>query len=206
MLATPALAAVCLGVAWAVSPQRPSLPEISLAGALGVLMVLADLRPVRVGPAQKMTLAAVPALVAALILPPPLAASAAAAAPLLSNRFLRRRLRNALFNSAVIAVAVAGAGALGGLAGDTSVLAVARAAAGAALFSSLTVGMSALASAAQRQAPPARCSPTPSPTPGLRRPRWARWPWPRPCCCSGRPGQPRCRSPSCPWSTGATAS
>jgi signal transduction histidine kinase len=156
MVGTPALAVVCLAVAWAFSARLPDLPSIALATTLGLLMLLADLRPVRIGPAQKMSLAAVPALVAALILPPALAASAAALAALASNRLLRRRLRNALFNAAVVAMAVAGAGGLGRLDADASLAALVRAAAGAALFSAITISLAALAAAAQRRAAPAR--------------------------------------------------
>ena len=155
MLAAPPLAAAALVVAWALGRPRLDLPALGLAAGLGLLMLLADVRPVRIGPAQKMSLAAVPALVAALTLAAPLAATAAALAALASNRWLKRRLRNALYNASVIGVAVLAAGFLGRLSGETSALVMVRAVAGAAVFALLTIGLAALAAAAQRQAAPA---------------------------------------------------
>lgn len=152
-LLVPAAGLVAMGAAVLADPRPPALGLVAVGIALGGAMLAADLRPIRIGPSQKTSLAAVPALTAALLVPPPVAVAVAGAAALASNLMLGRRPRNAAYNAGMVALAAAAAALMGGLSGETGPIAMARAVAGAVAFSVITIALSAAASAAQRERP-----------------------------------------------------
>jgi signal transduction histidine kinase len=121
---------------------------------LGLLIVVADLRPARIAPRRKASLATVPALLAAMVLPPAWAGLTAGLAALAANLALRRPLRNAVLNAGMVALATTLAGlAMGPQASAAGALPVLRALAGAAVFSAVTMAIAASAGAAFQGAP-----------------------------------------------------
>lgn len=152
-LAVPVAGLLALALTAAVQPALPSLGLALAAVALGGAAAGADLRPMRIGPNQKMSLATVPALACAFLAPAAAATGVIAIAALASNMLLRRRARNVAFNAGAVALATAAASLLGGLGGDTSPVRVLRAVAGAAAFSLITIALAAAAGAAQRGRP-----------------------------------------------------
>lgn len=153
-LGAPAAALVVIGAAWRLSPRPPGLGAALLGVLLGLLIVVADLRPARIAPRRKASLATVPALLAAMLLLPPWAGLTAGLAELAANLLLRRPLRNAVLNAGTVALATTLAGlAVGPDPGAAGPLPVLRALAGAAAFSLVTMAIAASAGAAFQGAP-----------------------------------------------------
>lgn len=150
-LTLPVLGGLALLADALLGPPPAGPGSLAAAAALALAALGADLRPVRIGPQQKTSLATVPALVAALLLPTWLAASALTLAALAANVCLGRRPRNAAYNAGMVAVAVSCAGLIGALGRDTSPPSVVRAAGAEAVFSLVTIAAAAAASAAQRE-------------------------------------------------------
>jgi signal transduction histidine kinase len=104
-------------------------------------VVLAERYPVKIGPQAKVTLGALPCLVAALMLPPAVGPATAAAGVLAANRLVRRSWPEAAFNAGntLAAASVAAlAGAVGSRASGVDDL---RPAAGALLYVVVNTGL-----------------------------------------------------------------
>lgn len=151
--AVPVAGVLALVSAAALRPRLPGPGLLAAALLLGGAAVAAELRPVRIGAKQKMSLAAVPALTCAFLVPAPVAGLLMTAAAVGGNLGVGRRARATAFNAGTVAIAVTVAALVGGMAADTGPSAVARAALGAALFSLVSILLAAAASAAQRNQP-----------------------------------------------------
>ena len=152
-VAVPAAAILALAASALLRPSAPSAGAVLVALLLGLGIYAADVRPVLIAPRQKTSLATVPAVIALLLLPTALAAAVAGLAALVANARLRRSPRNAIYNAAAVVLGIVSGGLLGGLAARHDAPALALSAAGALLFSLVTITCAAIASAAQRSEP-----------------------------------------------------
>jgi len=116
----------------AAQPWRWLIVPVCLAGSL-----LAERYPVKIGPEQKVTLGALPSLLAVLLLAPGVGPATAALSVLAGNRLVRRSWWESIFNAGnVLASAslAAMAGAIGTVDRDVSAAQDARAAAAAFIY------------------------------------------------------------------------
>lgn len=137
-----AAADAALGGFHAAQPWRWAIAPLCLAGAL-----LAERFPVKIGPEQKVTLGALPCLVAALLLPPGVGPATAAAGVLLANRLARRSWWETALNSGNVLLATALAAAVGSLRQDVDYSAELHAAGGAAVYLAVNLGLAVLPAA-----------------------------------------------------------
>jgi signal transduction histidine kinase len=125
-----ALAAVAArGGIVATEPWRWVLVPVCLAG-----IIVSERYPVKIGPEQKVNLATLPILIAALLLPPGVGPATAAAGVVAGNRFVRRTWREAAFNAGNVLAASALAATIGPVGSDTNSSVDARAVLAALVF------------------------------------------------------------------------
>lgn len=113
----------------AAQPWRWLLVPACLLGVL-----LAERYPVRIGAEQKVSLGALPCLLAALLLPPGVGPATAALSVLAANRLVRRTWWESVFNAGNVLAAASLAASVGAIGTDTSPSQDARAAAAALLY------------------------------------------------------------------------
>jgi signal transduction histidine kinase len=135
IVAVPAAGVVAAAVAAtgglaAASPWRWALLPVCFAA-----IVLAERFPVRIGAEQKVSLGALPCIVAALLLPPAIGPITAAAGELAGNQLVGRMWWEAAFNTGNVLLATAVAALIGALGAHASPAADARAIAAAAAYS-----------------------------------------------------------------------
>jgi len=109
---------------------------------LGV--VVAERYPVKIGPQQKITLGALPCVVAALLLPPGIGPATAALSVFAGNMFVRRPWPEGLYNAGNTLAAASLAAMLGTVGSDVDGAQDVRAAAAAAVYVLVNTGLAAL--------------------------------------------------------------
>jgi len=124
-----AAAIAATGGVEAAAPWRLALAPVCFAA-----IVLAERFPVKIGPEQKVSLGALPCIVAALLLPPAIGPATAAAGALVGNRLVGRSWWEAAFNAGNVLLATALASRVGWLAFRLSLIDEGRAVAAATLY------------------------------------------------------------------------
>ena len=99
-----------------------------------VAVALAERYPVRIGPEQKVSLGALPCIVAALLLPPAVGPATAAVGALAGNRWIGRTWSETGFNSGNVLVSASAAALIGGIGRDIGAVQDVRAIAGAGAY------------------------------------------------------------------------
>jgi len=123
----------------ASEPWRWALVPICIAA-----IVLAERFPVKIGPEQKVTLGALPCLVAALLLPPAIGPATAALGVLAGNLAVRRTWWESAFNAGNVLAASALAAAIGAVGRETNGAVDARAALGALVYTIVNTSLAVL--------------------------------------------------------------
>lgn len=113
----------------AAAPWRWALAPVCCAA-----VVLAERFPVKIGSEQKVSLGALPCIVAALLLPPAIGPATAAAGALAGNRLVGRTWWESAFNAGNVLLAAALASMIGALGPQGSLVEDGRAVAGAAVY------------------------------------------------------------------------
>jgi signal transduction histidine kinase len=124
-----AAAMAATGAVGAAAPWRWALAPVCFAA-----IVLAERFPVKIGPEQKVSLGALPCIVAALLLPPAIGPATAAAGALVGNRLVGRSWWEAALNAGNVLLATALASRVGWLAVQLSLIDEGRAVAGATVY------------------------------------------------------------------------
>jgi signal transduction histidine kinase len=117
------------GAISAAEPWRWLLVPVCLAA-----IIVSEKYPVKIGPEQKVNLATLPILVAALLLPPAVGPATAAAGVVAGNLIVRRTPREAAFNAGNVLAASALAASIGPVGFDTNPSVDARAALAGLVF------------------------------------------------------------------------
>ena len=148
-LAAIAVAAiVATGGFVAAAPWRWALVPVCFAA-----IVLAERFPVRIGPEQKVSLGALPCIVAALLLPPAIGPLTAGLGELAGNRLVGRSWWEAAFNAGNVVLAAAAAALIGALGPKQSLVADGRAIAGAAGYTVVNLVVAVLPAALHTRRP-----------------------------------------------------
>ena len=129
-------------------PWRWALAPVCFAA-----IVLAERFPVRIGAEQKVSLGALPCIVAALLLPPAIGPATAAAGELAGNRLVGRAWLEAAFNAGNVLLATSVAALIGALGAHDSLTADARAIAAAAAYSAVNLLVAVLPAALHTRRP-----------------------------------------------------
>jgi signal transduction histidine kinase len=134
IVGVPALGIVLAAVAArggisAAEPWRWVLVPVCLAA-----IIVSERYPVKIGPEQKVNLATLPILVAALLLPPAVGPATAAVGVVAGNLIVRRTLREAAVNAGNVLAASALAASIGPVGSDTNPSVDARAALAGLVF------------------------------------------------------------------------
>jgi signal transduction histidine kinase len=132
----------------AASPWRWALAPVCFAA-----IALAERFPVRIGAEQKVTLGALPCLVAALLLPPAIGPATAALGAIVGNRLVRRTWSESALNGGNVLLASAVASLIGRLDSDQSLVEDARAVAGAAAYTVVNLAVAVLPAALHTRRP-----------------------------------------------------
>jgi signal transduction histidine kinase len=154
VLGVPAGGVVLAAVAAAVGgfdaaqPWRWLLIPACFAG-----VVLAERYPVKIGPEQKVNLAALPCLVAALLLPSGVGPATAGASVLVSNRIVGRTWAETALNSGSTLAGAAGVALVGPIGVDVEFGAAVRATAAASLYIVVNVSLAVLPAALHSRRP-----------------------------------------------------
>jgi len=130
---------VARGGETAAEPWRWALVPICIAA-----IVLAERFPVKIGPEQKVTLGALPCLVAAILLPPAIGPATAALGVLAGNLAVRRTWWESAFNAGNVLAASAVAASIGAVGRETNGAADARAALGALAYTIVNTALAVL--------------------------------------------------------------
>jgi len=125
----------------------------ALAPVCFVAIVLAERFPVKIGAEQKVSLGALPCIVAALLLPPAIGPATAAAGALAGNRLVGRSWWEAAFNAGNVLLAAALASLIGVIGSQQSLLGDARAIAGATAYSVVNLVVAVLPAALHTRRP-----------------------------------------------------
>lgn len=125
----------------------PSPWRWALAPGCLVAIVLAERFPVKIGVQQKVSLAALPCIVAALLLPPGVGPLTAGAGALAGNRFAGRSRWEAAFNAGNVLLAASVAAAIGAMGSQPSPITDARALAAAAAYTVVNLTVAVIAPA-----------------------------------------------------------
>jgi len=123
----------------APQPWRWALVPLCFAGT-----VLAERFPVKIGVEQKVSLGALPCIVAALLLPPAVGPATAALGVATGNVVIRRTWWEALFNAGNVLLAASVAAFVGALGGERGAVQDLYALGGAALYSVINVSVAVL--------------------------------------------------------------
>jgi signal transduction histidine kinase len=124
-----AAAVAATGGLEAASSWRWALVPVCFAA-----IVLAERFPVKIGAEQKVSLGALPCIVAALLLPPAIGPATAGAGALAGNRLIGRSWWESAFNAGNVLLAAALASMIGALGTQRSLVVEARAVAGATVY------------------------------------------------------------------------
>jgi signal transduction histidine kinase len=143
-----AAALVATGGFAAPSPWRWALAPVCFAA-----IVLAERFPVRIGAEQKVSLGALPCIVAALLLPPGIGPATAALGEIAGNRLVGRTWWESAFNSGNVLLSTSVASLIGVLSSDKSLVEDARAVAGAAGYTVLNLAVAVLPAALHTRRP-----------------------------------------------------
>ena len=145
IIGVPVLGVVLAAIAAGLNGTAAADPwRLFLIPACFVAVVVAERFPVKIGPEQKITLGALPCLVAALLLPPGIGPATAALSVLAGNFFVRRPWPEGVYNAGNTLVAASLAAMVGTVGSDIDGTQVVRAAAGAAVYVLANVGLAAL--------------------------------------------------------------
>jgi signal transduction histidine kinase len=132
----------------AATPWRWALAPVCFAA-----IVLAERYPVKIGAEQKVSLGALPCIVAALLLPPAIGPATAALGALVGNRLIGRSSWEAAFNAGNVLLAAALATMIGGLGAQDSLVADGRAVAGATAYTVVNLLVAILPAALHTRQP-----------------------------------------------------
>jgi signal transduction histidine kinase len=147
IVGVPALGIVLAAVAArggisVAEPWRWVLVPVCLAG-----IIVSERYPVKIGPQQKVNLATLPILVAALLLPPAIGPATAAVGVVAGNLIVRRTWREAAFNAGNVLAASALAASIGTVGFDTNPSVDARAAIAGLVFVDVNLVLAVLPAA-----------------------------------------------------------
>ena len=109
-----------------------------------VAIIASEKFPVKIGPEQKVSLGALPILVAALLLPPAVGPATATAGVVAGNLIVGRRWREAVFNAGNVLVASSLAASIGPVGNDTNPSVDARAALAGLVFAIVNLVLAVL--------------------------------------------------------------
>ncbi len=143
-----AAALAATGGLGAAAPWRWALVPVSLAA-----IVLAERYPVKIGAEQKVSLGALPCIVAALLLQPAIGPATAAAGALAGNRLVGRSWWEATFNAGNVLLAASLASMIGALGSQQSLIADGRAVAGATAYTVVNLVVAVLPPALHTRRP-----------------------------------------------------
>ncbi|HEY6117540.1 MAG TPA: HAMP domain-containing sensor histidine kinase [Candidatus Dormibacteraeota bacterium] len=118
--------------------------RLLLIPACFIAVVVAERYPVKIGPQQKITLGALPCLVAALLLPPGIGPATAALSVFAGNLFVRRPWPEGLYNAGNTLAAASLTAMVGTVGSHVGGAQDVRAAAGAAVYVLVNTGLAAL--------------------------------------------------------------
>ena len=118
--------------------------RLLLIPACFIAVVVAERYPVKIGPQQKVTLGALPCLVAALLLPPGIGPATAALSVFAGNLFVRRPWPEGLYNAGNTLAAASLTAMVGTVGSHVGGAQDVRAAAGAAVYVLVNTGLAAL--------------------------------------------------------------
>jgi signal transduction histidine kinase len=153
IVGVPAAGLVAAGIAATHGIAAPALWRWALVPACFVGAVLAERYPVRIGIEQKISLGALPCLIAALLLPPAVGPAAAALGVAAGNVWVRRTWWETLFNAGDILLAASLAAFIGALGSDSGPYADLRAVAGAAVYVAVNTLVAVLPAALHTRQP-----------------------------------------------------
>jgi signal transduction histidine kinase len=135
IVAVPLAGGLAAAIAATGGLEAPAPWRWALAPVCFAVVVLAERFPVKIGAEQKVSLGALPCIVAALLLPPAVGPATAAAGALAGNRMVGRSWWESAFNAGNVLLAASLASMIGGLGAQRSPVAEGRAVAGATVYS-----------------------------------------------------------------------
>jgi signal transduction histidine kinase len=145
IIGVPVLGVVLAAIAAGLDGFAVSQPgRLLLVPACFAAVVVAERFPVKIGPEQKITLGALPCLVAVLLLPPGIGPATAALSVLAGNFFVRRPWPEGIYNAGNTLVAASLAAMVGTVGSDIDGTQDVRAATAAAVYVLANIGLAAL--------------------------------------------------------------
>jgi signal transduction histidine kinase len=153
IVAAPVVGLTAAGIAAAGGFVPPQPWRWALVPACLVGVALAERFPVRIGPDQKVSLGALPCIIALLLLPPGIGPLTAAIGVLAGNRIVGRTWWEAAFNSGAVLLAASLAAMTGVIGRDDGLVVDVRAVAAASVYSVVNLAMAVVPAALHTRRP-----------------------------------------------------